>query len=61
MYQTMHAAIPVVPKNKISKMQIKRKIKQTLFSFQDKLLSFRENIGISDINNHENRQTKNSK
>ncbi len=39
-------------------MQIIRNIKLILLSFHERFLNFSENIGISDTNSHENRQTK---
>ena len=53
----MMAAKLLIP-NKIRKgMQMIRKIKLTLLSFHDRFLNFRENMGISDTNSHENRHT----
>ena len=53
----MMAAKLLIP-NKIRKgMQIIRKMKLTLLSLHDRFLNFKENMGISDTSNHENRHT----
>ena len=61
MYHTMMAAKPLTCKKARSGIHTVRKIKLTLLSFQERLLNFRENIGISATNNQENRQTNTNK
>ena len=57
MYQTITAAKPAIF-SVISRMAlIMTNIKAILLSFQERFLNFNENIGISETNSHENRQT----
>ena len=51
------AAKLLIPRKTSKGIQIIKKIKLTLLSAHDRLLNFRENIGISDTSNHEDRQT----
>lgn len=51
------AAKLLIPRKTSKGIQIIKKIKLTLLSPHDRLLNFRENIGISDTSNHEDRQT----
>ena len=53
----MIAAKLLIPRNIRRGMQIIRNIKLMLLSFHERFLNFRENIGISDTNSHENRHT----
>ena len=58
-YHKMIAANPLMPKKTNKGIHTIKKIKLTLLSFQDKFLNLRENIGISDISNHEKSITNN--
>ena len=53
----MMAAKLAISRNTRKGMQIIRNIKLILLSFHERFLNFRENIGISDTNSHENRHT----
>ena len=55
----MIAAKLLIPKKTRNGIHTIKKMKLTLLSFQDKFLNLRENIGISDISNHEKSITNN--
>ena len=57
-YQTMIAANPLIPKKMKNGIHTIRKMKLILLLLHERFLNFRENIGISDTSNHENKQTK---
>lgn len=56
----MIAAKLQIPRKTSNGTHTIRKIKLVLFSFHDRLLNFSENIGISETNNQEERQTSNN-
>ena len=58
MYQTMIAAKPLIPRKMRNGIHTIRKMKLILLLLHDRFLNFKENIGISDTSNHENRQTR---
>lgn len=61
MYHTIIAANPLVRRTRSNGMHNSKKQKLTLLSFQLRLLNFRENMGISDTNNQENKPTATNK
>ena len=54
----MIAANPVIPKKMKNGIHTIKNMKLTLLLLHDRFLNFRENIGISDTSNHENKQTR---
>ena len=57
-YHTMMAANPLIWKIAKRGIHTNRNVKLTLLSFQERFLNFSENMGISEINSQENKQTK---
>ena len=53
----MIAAKLLIPKKMRKGMHTIKNVKLVLLSFHDRFLNFKENMGISATNNHENRQT----
>lgn len=51
------AAKLLIPRNTRKGMHTIKNVKLVLLSFHDRFLNFKENMGISATNNHENRQT----
>lgn len=51
------AAKLLIPRNTRKGMHTIKNVKLILLSFHDRFLNFKENMGISATNNHENRQT----
>ena len=56
-YHTTMAAKLLIPRNTRKGMHTIKNVKLILLSFHDRFLNFKENMGISATNNHENRQT----